>query len=292
MGHIRIVQLQLRTMQEISNKMKKFLYIILISLFSLSIISCEKEDSSRGSSTINPVSVTLKMSTFVINTKTDNSAPILAEVTAVTTPTIDTTPDYTFSSTEAGTITYGGSCSSDNDTSATADNNTITFNALADGTYSDCYIKVTDNASNTSDNLSVSSFTIDSTLPGGTIKGSVLSQSNLLALSGVSVSFAKSGTTIVNTTTDSSGDFNQAFTYPALDTYTLTYSKSGYLDETQSATLATDNQTLVVSTLKMLSESCSTGTISGTIKNASDRSLIEGVTLSARRGLNVTERSN
>ncbi|MDP7445472.1 MAG: hypothetical protein QGF64_07390, partial [Candidatus Poseidoniia archaeon] len=138
--------------------MKNILYIILISLFSLSIISCEKEDSSSGSSTINPVSsVTLKMSTFVVNTKTDNSttdttAPILAEVTAVTTPTIDTTPDYTFSSTEAGTITYGGSCSSDNDTSATADNNTITFNALADGTYSDCYIKVTDNASNTSDN--------------------------------------------------------------------------------------------------------------------------------------------
>ena len=275
-------------MQEISHKMKNILYIILISLFSLSIISCEKEDSSRGSSTINPVSVTLKMSTFVINTKTDNSTPILAEVTAVTTPTIDTTPDYTFSSTEAGTITYGGSCSSDNDTSATADNNTITFNALADGTYSDCYIKVTDNASNTSDNLSVSSFTIDSTLPGGTIKGSVLSQDNNIALSGVSVSFAKSGTTIVNTTTDSSGDFNQAFTYPALDTYTLTYSKSGYLDEIQSATLATDNQTLVVSTLKMLSESCSTGTISGTIKNASDRSLIEGVSLSARRGLNVT----
>ncbi|SUZ54234.1 uncharacterized protein METZ01_LOCUS7088, partial [marine metagenome] len=254
--------------------MKNILYIILISLFSLSIISCEKKDSSSGSPTINPVSsVTLKMSTFVINTKTDNSttdttAPILAEVTAVTTPTIDTTPDYTFSSTEAGTITYGGSCSSDNDTSATADNNTITFNALADGTYSDCYIKVTDNASNTSDNLSVSSFTIDSTLPGGTIKGSVSSQSSDSALSGVSVSYTKSGKTIVNTTTDSSGDFNQALTYPALGTYTLTYSKSGYLDEIQSATLATDNQTLVASTLKMLSDSCTSGTISGTIKDA------------------------
>ena len=79
MAHIRIVQLQLRTMQEISNKMKNFLYIILISLFSLSIISCEKKDSSSGSSTINPVSsVTLKMSTFVVNTKlasgTDNES--------------------------------------------------------------------------------------------------------------------------------------------------------------------------------------------------------------------------
>ncbi len=36
----------------------------------------------------------------------------LTEVTAITTPTTDTTPDYTFSSTESGALTYGGSCSS------------------------------------------------------------------------------------------------------------------------------------------------------------------------------------
>ena len=36
------------------------------------------------------------------------TAPFIAEVTAVTTPTNDSTPNYTFSSTEAGTITYGG----------------------------------------------------------------------------------------------------------------------------------------------------------------------------------------
>jgi hypothetical protein len=35
------------------------------------------------------------------------TAPIIAEVTAVTTPTNDSTPNYTFSSTEPGTITYG-----------------------------------------------------------------------------------------------------------------------------------------------------------------------------------------
>ena len=33
---------------------------------------------------------------------------VLTEVTAITTPTTDTTPDYTFSSTESGAITYGG----------------------------------------------------------------------------------------------------------------------------------------------------------------------------------------
>jgi len=65
--------------------MKKILHIILISLFSLTIISCseDKEEST-----------------------TDTTAPVIAEVTVVTTPTTDSTPNYTFSSTEAGTITY------------------------------------------------------------------------------------------------------------------------------------------------------------------------------------------
>ena len=66
---------------------------------------------------------------------------VLAEVTAITTPTTDTTPDYTFSSTESGTITYGGSCSSST-TSAISGNNTITLSSLSDGTYADCTIKV------------------------------------------------------------------------------------------------------------------------------------------------------
>ena len=94
----------------------------------------------------------------------DRTSPTLNEVTAVPTPTADNTSSYTFSSNEAGTIAYGGSCSSST-TSATADNNTITFNALADGTYSNCKISVTDNASNTSDNLSVTSFTIGAITP-------------------------------------------------------------------------------------------------------------------------------
>ena len=70
--------------------------------------------------------------------------PFIEEVTAVITPTIDNTPNYTFSSTKAGTITYGGSCSSST-TTAVVGNNTITFNALANGTYDDCTIRVTGN---------------------------------------------------------------------------------------------------------------------------------------------------
>ncbi|MDP3093612.1 MAG: S8 family serine peptidase [bacterium] len=94
----------------------------------------------------------------------DQTAPTLAEVTSVSTPTNDNTPDYTFSSDEAGTITYDGSCSSSIIT-AIAGNNTISFNELDDDLYSDCTITVTDTASNESVPLNVSAFTIDTTPP-------------------------------------------------------------------------------------------------------------------------------
>ena len=87
------------------------------------------------------------------------TAPIIAEVTAVATPTNDSTPDYTFSSTEAGTITYGGSCSSST-TIAVAGNNTITLDTLSDGTYSDCTITVTDSEGNISRSHTINSFTV------------------------------------------------------------------------------------------------------------------------------------
>jgi len=75
------------------------------------------------------------------------TALIIEEVTAVTTPTIDTTPNYTFSSSKAGTITYGGSCSSST-TIAISGHNTITLNTLSNGTYSNCTITVTENSGN------------------------------------------------------------------------------------------------------------------------------------------------
>ena len=117
--------------------MNKVLYIILISLFSLTVISCAKKEEEK------------------------TEAPVIAEVTAVTTLSNDTTPNYTFSSSEVGTITYGGSCSSST-TSATTGNNTITFNSLSDGTYSNCTITVTNNGGNSA-TLNVSSFEIDNT---------------------------------------------------------------------------------------------------------------------------------
>jgi len=90
----------------------------------------------------------------------DTTAPTVAQVTAVPTPASDTTPNYTFSSTEAGTITYGGDCTSGT-VAASSGNNTITFSALSVATHSNCTVRVTDTAGNQSNLLSVTSFTID-----------------------------------------------------------------------------------------------------------------------------------
>ena len=121
--------------------------IFLINLFYLIVLlqiffaGCSSKDSSNSSED--------ELDSAVVTADNNNTATelILKEVTAVETPTTDTTPDYTFSSTKAGTITYGGSCSSST-TVAVTGNNTITLNALSDGTYSDCTITVTDNAGN------------------------------------------------------------------------------------------------------------------------------------------------
>ena len=92
---------------------------------------------------------------------------VLKEVTAITTPTTDTTPDYTFSSTESGALTYGGSCSSST-TSAISGNNTITLSSLSVRTYADCTITVsktmTTNKSETnlSGSLTITPFTVSS----------------------------------------------------------------------------------------------------------------------------------
>ena len=93
----------------------------------------------------------------------------LTEVTAITTPTTDTTPDYTFSSTGSGALTYGGSCSSST-TIAISGNNTITLNTLSVGTYADCTITVSKTISTEksekklSGSLTITPFTVSSTV--------------------------------------------------------------------------------------------------------------------------------
>ena len=89
----------------------------------------------------------------------DTTAPVLSEVSPIASST-SATPTYMFTSSEAGTITYGGSCSSAT-TAAVSGVNTITLNTLANGDYSDCTITVTDAAGNMSAPLAVTSFTVD-----------------------------------------------------------------------------------------------------------------------------------
>ena len=94
----------------------------------------------------------------------DTTLPIVSEVTTVTPAfTTDNTPDYTFTTDEAGSITYGGGCSSPT-VNAVSGNNTVTFNTLPDGTYN-CTITVTDIAGNNSLVLNMTPFTVDTTAP-------------------------------------------------------------------------------------------------------------------------------
>ena len=168
--------------------MKKVLFIFLIFCFSLNIISCS---SSSDEDDLKESTTTDNDTTTTDNSTTDTTAATLAEVTAVTTPTNDTTPDYTFSSSEAGTITYGGSCSSST-TSATSGNNTITFNALAAGTYSNCTITVTDSAGNASSTLSVNTFVVDTTAPTvSSISTTADNQSAVSITDNITVTFSK-----------------------------------------------------------------------------------------------------
>ena len=172
-----------------------------------------------------------------------------------------------------------------------ASNNATTFTAtptdnLSGGTIHK--LKITTSAKDSSSNSLASTYTTNgfTTSPSGsgTISGTVKQGSS--ALSGVSVALSIYGTTVTTETSDSNGAFSQSSL--GLGVYSLTYTKSGYLEAIQSGTLATDNQTLVVATQTMISDGCSdAGDISGTIKNAVTGDEIQGVAIILRNGLNT-----
>ena len=72
----------------------------------------------------------------------DTTKPVLSQVTAIVTPSNNTTPTYVFSSTQPGNITYSGGngATFSSTTSAIVGDNSINFNTLADGTYSNIKI--------------------------------------------------------------------------------------------------------------------------------------------------------
>ena len=69
--------------------------------------------------------------------------------------------------------------------------------------------------------------------------------------------------------------------------YTLTYSKSGFQEATQSATLASDTDNITVATLTMCPSDSSGGHISGQIRDAVSSDNVSGVLVSLREGLNT-----
>lgn len=94
----------------------------------------------------------------------DETAPTLTEITPVPVFNNISTPSYTFHSTEAGAVTYTGACGNGDISVAVLGDNLATFSALADGTYSDCVITVTDTANNPG-NITVNEFVIDTQAP-------------------------------------------------------------------------------------------------------------------------------
>ena len=145
---------------------------------------------------------------------------VLKEVTAITTPTTDTTPSYTFSSTESGTITYGGSCSSST-TSAISGNNTITLSSLSEGPYADCTITVsktisTENSeTNLSDSLTITPFTVSS------------SDDSSSSGSGVFVAVGDSGTIVRST--DNGETWDNATSPTANSLYGATFGNNTFV---------------------------------------------------------------
>jgi len=202
--------------------------------------------------TTNKSKTNLSGSLTITSFTVDSTTSTLTEVTAVTTPTNDTTPDYTFSSTKAGTITYGGSCSSGT-TSATTDNNTITLVSLTEDTYSNCTITVTDNSSN-SVTLNMSSFVIDTTAPTvSSVSTTADNQSSVAITDNITVTFSEAmDNTSVTTNSDnascsgtlrvSSDNFSgcvQMSSVPASSTDNKTFTLDPYDNLTVSTTYKT-----------------------------------------------------
>ncbi len=92
-------------------------------------------------------------------------------VTEVSTPTNDTTPNYTFNSDSTWSIAYSGPCSSVLTTLVSTGNTTITLNSLPEWIYSTCTIQV-DNGEGPSNLLTLATFIVDITAPVVTLSGS------------------------------------------------------------------------------------------------------------------------
>lgn len=125
-----------------------------------------EEDYPVDTSTIEYVDGTL---TFSVEHFTEfGTGPSVTEITPVAEYINTTTPTYVFGTNVTGTFQILGSCATGGPASTTNGNNTVVLGPLSEALYSDCEVKVIDGVGNSS-TLNISSFTVDVTLPTGSI---------------------------------------------------------------------------------------------------------------------------
>ena len=117
-----------------------------LQISGVTIVDSSGNVSAPGSGT--DVEKTINTNSFTITT-----------TSAVPSVVTTATPIFTYYSPQDGTVSYGGDCSSPV-LSATQGNNSVTFNALANGMHSNCTITVTDDGGYASNVLTVPAFTV------------------------------------------------------------------------------------------------------------------------------------
>ncbi len=158
----------------------------------------------------------------------DTTAPTLAAVTAISTPTTDNTPSFVFSSNEAGTITTTISEGFSTSSSVSSGENTITFNTLGDGTYSGRTITVTDSSGN-GDSLTIADFVVDTTGPTMVITSSTVSDDASSNNSSIALTFTSNEPTtnfVLGDITVQGGSLS-SFEPLSSTVYTATFTPSG-----------------------------------------------------------------
>ena len=111
----------------------------------------------------------------------------------------------------------------------------------------------------------------------GDIQGTVKDYATGQLLSSCNVSLSPGGK---STSTDANGSFS--FENLVADTYTLTFGKSGYNNETQDVSVVTGETTRVSVSLKL--PSATTGSVSGVIKDYTNGQLISNCNVSLSPG--------
>jgi hypothetical protein len=136
-------------------------------------------------------------------------AASISQVTPVPSTVTNATPSYTFYTNEPGTIIYGGGCSSPTAT-AVAGSNTVTFNALANGTYTACTIAIVNSSGVESGALTISPFTMAVSTSATTDTTGVSAEIQSLENQLVALEAQASGSTTSGSTDASKGfDFTE-----------------------------------------------------------------------------------